>query len=149
MDIKWYTKSFYELSLDELYAILNLRSQIFVVEQGFRFLDIDNLDKKAYHVLGWKGDELIATARLFDFDVCYEGYLALGRVACSESLRGKGIGKELMRITLLECDRLFGNDKQIKINAQHRLKSFYESFGFKQVGEIYLVGVVDHIAMIR
>jgi ElaA protein len=148
-NIRWETKYYAELSLDELYAILKLRSQVFVVEQGFRFLEMDGLDKCAYHILGWKGEELVATSRLFAKDLSYPGYQAIGRVATSEACRGQGIGKELMFLSVQECQRLFGKNEDIKINAQHRLKSFYELFGFEQVGDIYLIDGVDHIAMIR
>ena len=158
--ICWATKHFTELNLDELYAILKLRSQIFIVEQGFRFLEIDGKDQLAYHVMAWRTSEsdlegknaqreLLATSRLFAKDLCYEGYQGIGRVACSENSRGKGIGKRLMELSVNECKRVFGEREDIKINAQHRLKSFYELTGFRQVGEIYQINGVDHIAMIR
>ncbi len=145
----WTIKHYSELELHELYAILNLRSQVFVVEQGSRFLDPDNLDQYAHHVMAWKGSELIATARLFGMNVCYEGYQAIGRVACTESCRGQGVGKELMERSIAECARLFGAHQQIKITAQLRLKRFYEQFGFQQRGDPYAISVIDHIAMIR
>ncbi len=108
--------------------------------------------------MGWKTSdeegkngkrELLATSRLFAKDLGYEGYQGIGRVACSEECRGKGIGKRLMELSVNECKRLFGESEDIKINAQHRLKKFYELTGFRQVGEIYQINGVDHIAMIR
>ena len=171
--IVWTTKHYSALSLHELYAILQLRSQVFVVEQGFRFLEMDGKDHLAYHIMAWRRrrrrpsppslpqgveagdddkdteDELIATSRLFAKDVSYEGYQAIGRVATSEACRGLGIGKQLMHLSVSECARLFGDKEDIKINAQYRLKSFYELFGFQQVGEVYWIEAVEHITMVR
>lgn len=150
--IQWSTKHYSELHIDELYAILRLRSQVFIVEQGFRFLEMDNKDQLAYHILGWRGDggnsELIATSRLFAKDLSYEGYQAIGRVACADSCRGQGVGKQLMTLSISECARLFGVKDDIKINAQYRLKGFYGSCGFRQISEIYKIDDVDHITMV-
>lgn len=148
-EIRWVTKHFSDLALTELYEILKLRSQVFVVEQGFRFLEMDGLDQCAYHIMAWQGEVLLATSRLFAVDLSYKGYQAIGRVACAEKCRGQGIGKKLMEISVKECARLFGEAEHIKISAQYRLKSFYELSGFQQIDEIYMIEAVEHIAMVR
>lgn len=145
--VKWITKQFSELTSTELYAILHLRSNVFVLEQKCIFLDPDNNDQKAYHTLAWMNDELIATTRLFDRDIIYEGYQSIGRVANSAQYRGLGIGKELMNYSIKECERLFGKGP-IKIGAQLYLKKFYSDLGFEQSGDIYLEDEIDHIPMI-
>ena len=146
--IKWSTKSFADLSNNELYAILRLRSEVFVVEQNCVFLDMDNNDQKAYHTMGWLGSELVATTRLFNLDQSYQGYQSIGRVVGSPKHRGIGIGKELMNFSIQECERLFGKGA-IKIGAQLYLKKFYSELGFEQSGEIYFEDLIEHIPMIK
>lgn len=146
-DLLLVTKHFSELTTTELYAILHLRSNVFVVEQHCIFLDPDNNDQKAYHTLGWMGDELVATTRLFNKDIIYEGYQSIGRVANSAKFRGLGVGKALMNYSIQECERLFDKGS-IKIGAQLYLKKFYSDLGFEQSGDIYLEDEIDHIPMI-
>lgn len=147
-NLRWVTKSFSELTVDELYDLLKLRSEVFVVEQKCIFLDIDNNDQKAYHTIGYIGDEVVATTRLFDKDIMYDGYQSIGRVVGSPRHRGLGIGKALMQYSIQECERLFGKGP-IKIGAQLYLKKFYGEQGFEQSGDIYLEDEIDHIPMIR
>jgi ElaA protein len=146
--IQWSTKSFTDLTNDELYAILRLRSEVFVVEQNCVFLDMDNNDQKAYHSMGWLGSELVATTRLFNLDQSYQGYQSIGRVVGSPKHRGVGIGKELMKFSIQECERLFGKGP-IKIGAQLYLKKFYSELGFEQSGEMYFEDLIEHIPMIK
>jgi ElaA protein len=146
--IQWSTKSFTDLTNDELYAILRLRSEVFVVEQNCVFLDMDNNDQKAYHSMGWLGSELVATTRLFNLDQSYQGYQSIGRVVGSPKHRGVGIGKELMNFSIQECERLFGKGP-IKIGAQLYLKKFYSELGFEQSGEMYFEDLIEHIPMIK
>jgi len=147
-NIQWVTKSFADLSNSELYEILRLRSEVFVVEQNCVYLDIDNNDQKAYHTLGSIGAELVATTRLFDKNIMYDGYQSIGRVLTAPKYRLTGAGKELMTYSIQACERLFGKSP-IKIGAQYYLKKFYSNFGFEQVGEIYLEDGIEHIPMIR
>ena len=146
--IQWSTKSFTDLNNNELYAILRLRSEVFVVEQNCVFLDMDNNDQKAYHIMGWLGNDLIASTRLFNLDQSYKGYQSIGRVVGSSKHRGLGIGKELMNYSIQECERLFGKGP-IKIGAQLYLKKFYSELGFEQSGEIYFEDLIEHIPMIK
>ena len=146
--IQWSTKHFSELTVDELYAMLRLRSEVFVVEQNCIFLDMDNNDQIAYHTMGWLDGELIATTRLFDVDQSYPGYQSIGRVVGSPKHRGIGAGKALMQYSIAECERLFGKHP-IKIGAQLYLKKFYNEQGFEQAGEMYYEDEIEHIPMIR
>ena len=146
--IQWSTKHFSALNVEELYAILRLRSEVFVVEQNCVFLDMDNNDQIAYHTMGWMNDELVATTRLFDLDQSYPGYQSIGRVVGSPRHRGIGAGKALMQYSIAECERLFGKHP-IKIGAQLYLKKFYNEQGFEQAGEMYYEDDIEHIPMIR
>ena len=146
--IQWSTKHFSELTVNELYAMLRLRSEVFVVEQNCVFLDMDNNDQIAYHTMGWLDGELIATTRLFNVDQSYPGYQSIGRVVGSPKHRGIGAGKALMQYSIAECERLFGKHP-IKIGAQLYLKKFYNEQGFEQAGEMYYEDEIEHIPMIR
>ncbi len=147
-NLRWVTKTFTELTVDELYAILRLRSEVFVVEQNCIFLDMDNNDQKAYHTIGFLGEEVVATTRLFDKNIMYDGYQSIGRVVTAPKHRGLSIGKALMQYSISECERLFGKGP-IKIGAQLYLKKFYNEQGFEQSGEVYIEDEIDHIPMIR
>ena len=147
-NLRWVTKTFAELTVNELYDLLKLRSEVFVVEQKCIFLDLDNNDQKAYHTIGYIDDEVVATTRLFDKNIMYDGYQSIGRVVGSPRHRGLGIGKALMQYSIQECERLFGKGP-IKIGAQLYLKKFYGEQGFEQSGDIYLEDEIDHIPMIR
>jgi len=147
-NLRWVTKTFTELTVDELYAILRLRSEVFVVEQNCIFLDLDNNDQKAYHTIGFLGEEVVATTRLFDKNIMYDSYQSIGRVVTAPKHRGLSIGKALMQYSISECERLFGKGP-IKIGAQLYLKKFYNEQGFEQSGEVYIEDEIDHIPMIR
>jgi ElaA protein len=147
-NLRWVTKSFAELNTNELYALLRLRSEVFVVEQKCIFLDVDNNDQKAFHTIGFIDDEVVATTRLFDKDIMYDGYQSIGRVVSATKHRGLSIGKALMQYSISECERLFGKGP-IKIGAQLYLKKFYNEQGFEQSGEVYIEDDIDHIPMVR
>ena len=146
-NIKWLCKSFNELKPNELYELLRLRSEVFVVEQNCVFLDIDNKDQIAYHLLGYKDDDLVAYTRLLDKNTAYK-LMSIGRVVTSPKYRGTGAGKALMEESIKRCYELFGKD-DIKIGAQLYLRKFYESLGFKQSSEMYLEDDIEHIEMIK
>ena len=147
-NLRWVTKTFSELTVNELYDLLKLRSEVFVVEQKCIFLDIDNNDQKAFHTIGFLGEEVVATTRLFEKDIMYDGYQSIGRVVAAPKYRGLSIGKALMQYSISECERLFGKGP-IKIGAQLYLKKFYSEQGFEQSGEVYIEDEIDHIPMIR
>ncbi|MCC9134829.1 GNAT family N-acetyltransferase [Pontibacter silvestris] len=141
-------KAFDELTPHEMYDMLRLRSEVFVVEQNCVFLDLDNKDQKCLHLLLYKGDELVATARLVPHGLSYPDTISIGRIVTSPAVRGTGFGKVLMEIALEECYNAYGNGP-IKIGAQVYAKKFYEAFGFIQSGEVYDEDGIDHIEMTK
>ena len=145
-EIKWICKHFELMTPHELYAMLRLRCEVFVVEQKCLFLDIDGNDN-CYHLMGFDGDLLVASTRLLAPNTVYEE-MSIGRVVSAASHRGVGIGQTLMRKSIEQCYQLFGFGT-IKIGAQLYLKKFYESFGFQQIGTIYLEDDIEHIKMIK
>jgi ElaA protein len=142
-------KPFSELTTDELYELMALRQEVFVVEQNCPYLDADGKDQQAWHLMGFdKNEKLIAYARIAPQGVFYENYVSIGRIVTSPSVRGKGIGKKLMVACFEAIEKLFKN-QPVKISAQYYLIRFYESFGFETIGEQYLEDDIPHIAMIR
>ena len=144
----WKLKAFNELTPYELYAILRLRSEVFIVEQNCPYLDEDNKDQKGYHLMGWKDDLLAAYTRLLPAGVSYPDMASIGRVITSPAARGLGIGRELMEVSINKLYELFGH-KPIKIGAQLYLQKFYESLGFVQTDEGYLEDGIPHIEMVK
>ena len=146
-EIKWELKKFKELAVEELYDILRLRSEVFVVEQNCIFLDMDNSDHESYHLQGRAEGKLIAYIRILPPGLAYDDP-SIGRVVTSPSYRGQGAGIELMKTAIKETNRLFGN-LSIMIGAQLYLKQFYENLGFSKCSEIYLEDDIQHIKMVR
>jgi len=138
-------KQFSELSLLELYQILQLRSEVFVVEQDCVYQDIDFKDQKALHVLGFKNDTIIAYTRIFKQGYYFEN-ASIGRVVVKESERKFGYGHDLIKVSIKAIETEFDIQK-ITISAQLYLKNFYESHGFIQIGETYLEDGIPHIRM--
>lgn len=145
--IDWSLKKFHELSPLELYEILKLRSEVFVVEQNCVFLDMDDRDQMAHHLQGRINGQLAAVVRILPPGLAYEEP-SIGRVVSSPLFRRKGVGIELMKKAIEETISLYGQ-VAIKIGAQLYLKKFYESFGFVQCSETYLEDDIPHIKMIR
>ena len=138
---------FYELSLDELYAIMVLRQEVFVLEQNCPFVDADGKDQLAWHFMIWdENNKLVAYTRLFDKNIYYEGYTSIGRVVTSSQTRGCGIGRLLMQKSIEKTIELFGNES-IKIGAQSYLIKFYQSLGFELIGHDYVEDGIDHTYM--
>jgi ElaA protein len=147
MDINWAIKKIEELTAAELYAILQLRSEVFVVEQNCVFQDMDNKDQHSYHLMGWIDEKLVAYTRLVPAGIIYS-IPSIGRVVTSPSLRNTGVGRVLMQKSIDEIYTLFGK-VQIKIGAQLYLQKFYSSLGFKQTSDVYLEDNIEHIEMIK
>lgn len=142
-------KTFSELTIDELYEIMVLRQEVFIIEQDCPYLDADGKDQQAWHLMGFDKDEkLIAYSRIVPQGVSYKNYPSIGRIVSSPSVRGKGIGKKLITACLETTEKLF-KDQPVKISAQSYLIKFYESFGFEPIGEEYLEDNIPHVAMIR
>jgi ElaA protein len=146
MNIHWYAKAFNDLSPEELYKILQLRSEVFVVEQNCVFLDADNKDEGCLHFMGFTNDDLAAYTRLVPPGYIYDE-MSIGRVVTSPKHRNKGLGKELMQRSVDLCRQSFG-DGIIKIGAQCYLLKFYASLGFKVIGERYLEDGIEHVHML-
>jgi len=144
--INWQCKYFSDLTNFELYKILQLRNEVFVVEQNCAYQDCDDKDLKAYHLMGWQDENLIAYTRLRAKGISYNDAASIGRVVTSPFFRKRNIGKELMQKSIIEIYRFFGKIT-IKVSAQYYLKKFYESFGFVQQTEIYLEDGIEHICM--
>ena len=145
--ISFKIKRFNELSIEELYSSLLLRSEVFVVEQNCVYQDVDNKDSKAIHILGYSEDTLVAYARIFKPGDYFEK-ASIGRVLVKESLRDKKFGHDLMRASIQAVQTCF-NETEITISAQLYLKKFYESHGFIQTSETYLEDDIPHIEMKR
>src|SRR3990167_3025417 len=140
---KWY--NFSELTVEQLYAALSMRSDIFVVEQNCIYLDPDGKDIFAIHLLGLENNSLVAYMRLFP-PTDIENFIIFGRVLTARSSRTKGYGGKLMEELLSYCNKNYPG-LSIKCSAQHYLKKFYEGFGFKAVSEIYEEDDIPHISM--
>jgi ElaA protein len=147
MQIQWLLKKFEDLSPYELYAILQLRNEVFVVEQNCIFQDADDKDQASYHLMGFVNNKLIAYTRIVPPGEIYE-QASIGRVVTSLSIRKSGAGKELMQQSIDAVYKLFGV-QPIKIGAQLYLKRFYKSFGFEQVSDVYLEDGIEHIYMMK
>ncbi len=149
MTLQYSCIPFQELTLEDLYAIIALREEVFVVEQDCPYLDADGKDLHGFHLCGKDNNGVLqAYARILDKGVSYADYPSLGRIVTRKSYRRKGAGIELMNALLKETKRLFPG-MAIKISAQCYLQEFYERFGFQQIGETYLEDGIPHIAMIK
>lgn len=145
MAIFFKTKKFNELTINELYRILQLRSEVFVVEQNCVFQDMDYKDQVALHVIGIYNDQIIAYTRLFRPNDYYE-FASIGRVVIDASYRDKKWGNDLMQFSIQEIKNHFGVS-QITIGAQLYLQNFYEKQGFVRTSNIYLEDDIEHIKM--
>lgn len=138
MNINWYSKHFRNLTTTELYQILQLRCEVFIVEQNCPFQDLDGKDFKCHHLMGFDTEtqKIVAYTRIVPPGVSYDE-ASIGRVVTSPSVRKFGIGKELMNNSIDLVEELYGG-ASIKIGAQLYLQKFYESFGFLQSSDVYL-----------
>lgn len=148
MTTTWIIKSFEQLSNIELYQLLQLRLEVFSVEQNVAYQDADGKDLQSFHILGYNQEnELIAYARVLPAGVAYKE-LSIGRVVTSPKARGTGAGRELFKKAMEFVNITFGN-VPIRISAQSYLIKFYSSFGFKPYGEEYLEDSLPHTGMFR
>lgn len=155
--MKWTLKKYDELTIDEFHNILQLRINVFIVEQNCPYPELDGKDKNAYHFFAYlpkskagvekKSDQIIAYTRIFKPGDYYQN-AAIGRVVVHPNYRKDGFGYELMVKSIKEINKLFNTD-EIKIGAQTYLKNFYESLGFIKIGEPYIEDGIPHIYMLR
>jgi ElaA protein len=143
----WILKKFDDLTPAELYKILQLRNEVFIVEQNCPYQDCDGKDVKAWHLMGMEGNSMVAYSRLLAPGISYSES-SIGRVVSSPATRKTGIGKKLMQESIDQIQNLF-HASVIRIGAQLYLKKFYESFGFMQEGEMYLEDNIPHIIMLK
>ncbi|EJM23008.1 GNAT family N-acetyltransferase [Pseudomonas sp. GM25] len=149
MTIEWVCKHHSDLGLEQLYAILKLRSEVFVVEQRCAYLDPDgqDLDGDTCHLMGWDGDQLVAYLRLLDPE-SQGGDVVIGRVLTAPAGRGKGLGHEMMEQALKQADKRWP-EVPIYLSAQAHLQGYYGRYGFVVAGEEYLEDDIPHIGMRR
>ena len=145
MVIHWKIKAFENLTVNELYDILRLRSEIFVVEQNCVYLDPDGKDKLAFHLFGEFNGKIVAYSRLFKAGISFDNS-SIGRVTVDINYRDRKWGHDLMRESIVGIKSHFGESK-ITIGAQLYLKKFYKSHGFVQTSEMYLEDDIPHIEM--
>ncbi|WP_410221722.1 GNAT family N-acetyltransferase [Pedobacter sp.] len=146
MELNWTCKKFEDLTVIELYKILQQRSEVFVVEQNCVYHDIDNKDQFSYHLMGWDKEELVAYTRLVRPGISYQE-ASIGRVLSHVKYRRYGFGKELMKRSINQIKELF-HVKTIRISAQCYLQRFYEELGFAAQGEPYLEDGIPHVEML-
>jgi ElaA protein len=147
MDLRWQVAGFDELERDELYALMRLRQQVFVVEQSCVYLDLDNLDQASMHMLCWRQDELLAYQRCLPPGLTFDES-ALGRIVVAPAGRGLQLGRELVQRGIDYNAQHWPNDG-IQIGAQAHLADFYASLGFVISGDAYIEDGIPHLHMIR
>ena len=147
MEITAVTKPFKNLTPFEIYAILRLRNEIFVVEQNCVFQDADNKDQACHHLMLYQNEELVAYARLVPPGLAYPE-MSIGRIVTSAKVRGTGVGQQLMALAVEQAYCLFG-EGAIRIGAQLYATGFYERFGFVVSGAIYDEDGIDHVQMVK
>lgn len=143
LEIKLHKKTFAELTLDELYELLRVRSEVFVVEQNCVYQDMDGDDKQSIHLWLTKGDKIVALARVCPAGV-HLNEISIGRVITTE--RSKGYGEQIMRAAIAAAVEHFGA-KLIEIEAQEYAQGFYEKVGFRRVSDVFMLDNIPHIRM--
>lgn len=149
MSVTWHCKPHADLSKHELYAALALRTQVFVVEQNCPYLEVDGRDLQGdtCHLLGWRGDELVAYLRLLD-PALNEGEVVIGRVVTAASARGTGLGHSLLEQALQACAERWPG-VPVVMSAQAHLQGYYGRYGFVAVTDEYLEDDIPHVGMRR
>lgn len=146
MDYSWSIKEFQELSATELYKILQLRIDVFMLEQDCLYPECDDKDFKSTHIFAQSDKQMIAYARLVQPAISYSES-SIGRVVVHKDFRKFGLGKELMVHSIAHLVKIYPNDG-IRISAQAHLQKFYEELGFSKVSDVYLEDNIPHIEML-
>jgi len=146
-EIAWKFAAFDALTLTELYAMLQLRSEVFVVEQACVFQDMDGGDMAAMHLLGMSGGRVVAYARCFAAGMKFQE-ASIGRLITRSELRGSGAGHVLVRRAIASVTQQWG-PQAIRIGAQARLENFYRQHGFELTGALYIEDGIPHVEMLR
>ncbi|CAE6881752.1 GNAT family N-acetyltransferase [Vibrio sp. B1FLJ16] len=147
--LTWITLPFTQLTTLQLYELMRLRVDVFVVEQNCPYPELDGKDtlEGVYHLLGYDGDELVACARLLPTGTTYDN-VSIGRVVTKQSARGGGLGHKLLQQALAQCESLWP-EQTIDIGAQEHLIQFYASHGFNVISDSYLEDGIPHVDMRR
>ncbi|RXG31110.1 ElaA protein [Leeuwenhoekiella palythoae] len=140
-------KAFNELTLNSLYEVLQLRTEVFVVEQNCPYQDVDGKDQKAMHILGYHKEQLVAYTRVFKPGYYFDN-ASIGRVVVKENARQYGFGKDIMKASIAFIEDTL-DLSTIELSAQTYLKKFYNDLGFQEIGEGYLEDDIPHIRMIK
>jgi len=148
-NITWQIKTFKQLTTDELYDILKLRVDIFVVEQTCYYPELDDHDRHAntQHIFCYKNNKIQAYLRVLPKGLTYDDYVSIGRVAIAQGARGCGLSHQLIEQGLAVCKSIFA-EQNIKISAQQHLEKLYQGHGFSTVSAMYLEDNIPHIAML-
>ena len=146
-DILWKVKKFDQLTLNELYCILKIRQEVFIVEQACYYLDADGCDDQAVHLWAERNGEILAYCRVFDEGVKY-WESSIGRVLTGQKFRNLKLGKVLMKFALEVIESRF-KSKRVRISAQDYLIKFYTEFGFSETGKKYFEDDIPHTEMYR
>lgn len=141
------TKEFHQLDINTLYDMLQLRTEVFVVEQDCVYQDLDGKDQKALHIIGTLAGKVVAYTRCFKPGDYFE-QASIGRVVVHKDHRKDGFGHDIMNASVKAIEEVY-KTKTIKLSAQTYLTKFYNSHGFYEVGEGYLEDGIPHIAMIK
>lgn len=147
MSIDWICKHHSDLSKEQLYTVLQLRTAVFVVEQKCAYQEVDGQDLTGdtNHLMAWQEDRLVAYLRLLDPD-SQGGDVVIGRGLVVEEARGRGLGHELIARGLEEAEKNWPR-QPVYLSAQEHLQAYYEGYGFSAVGEPYLEDGIAHIGM--
>jgi ElaA protein len=146
----WKSKTFTQLTTNELYDLLKLRIDVFVVEQSCFYPDLDDHDRhpQTRHFFCYQDGMMAAYLRILPKGLTYQDYISIGRVVTAPHARGNGLGHELMQVALAECLKCFPADT-VKISAQEHLEKYYNKHGFVKVTEMYLEDDIPHIGMLK
>jgi ElaA protein len=142
--VDWYERSYADLTRDELYAILELRARVFVVEQKCAYQDVDGLDPVSWHLWATQDGAIVAYLRIVPAGAKYDDEVAIGRVIVAQAMRGTGLGKELMRRGLAAAGAV-----PVRLSAQAHLEKFYVDLGFRRVSDVYDEDGIPHVEMLR
>lgn len=145
--IKWQYKAYNELTTDELYSLLKMRSEIFVVEQDCVYLDLDDKDRYCWHLMGKKDGLLVAYLRIIPVGVEDESSGSIGRITVAKDLRGIGLGHELVERGIGLYNELVGKEHPIVIHAQSQLEKFYAQHHFKAISKPFMFEGLLHTVM--
>lgn len=144
--MNWHIKTFNDLTINELYAILKLRQDVFIIEQNCIYPDIDNIDEESIHIFASYDNIIVAYCRIVYPGIKYNEP-SIGRVIVDSTFRNKKIGTQLLEKAILTNEKLFPNMRN-RISAQSHLQTFYQNLGFESISEIYLEDGIPHIEML-